>query len=148
MDAISAIFSSHAIKAYTELNHQNIPHNLDRFYRPADYVSVGFSVGPGITVTLWLPWHRGRKAQRLFIPYEEDWGLAQKHGKELVSQANSRIASRHLAPILLKLPFQLQSQLRFTGVSLTIWDALKLGDELERIAGLFANGGRASLLAH
>ncbi len=143
MDPVTAALAPHAVRRYTALNRRNIPPSLDRHYRPADYVNVGVD----FKVVFWLPWQRGREAQNLLIPYGEDWLLAQKYGTELVSQANSQIASRNLAPILLPLPAQLRRQAQCTGIVITLWDALKLGSELHRMAGLFANGGRAHPLA-
>ena len=137
MDYISSVFAPHAVKIYTDLNRQNIPPNLARFYRPVDDVKVY----GGITVTLSLPRYRSHEAQHLFIPYGEDWTMAQEHGKEWISRANSHIASRNFSPILVELPSQLRLQAQFFGVSLTIWDARKLGWEMQRVAGLFGNGG-------
>ena len=138
MDSISEIFAPRSINVYNALNRQDIPPGLDRYYRPADYVKVDVE----ITAVLWLLWHQGHQAQHLLIPYNEDWILARKSGTELISQAKSHIARRCLSPILWQLPSQLQPQAQYAGVSLTIWDSLKLGSEMLRVADLFANRGR------
>ena len=94
------------------------------FYRPAEFQYVGLSQPDmKLVIVLDLPCHRGFPACKLYIPAS----ARLSHG------TYSQDPYLHPGTILLGLPYQLQQASQSAGISLAVWDAQALFDDLHRI---------------